>query len=1018
MDAGTRLLLMNRKPRPTLPSVVSRTLVNPFQQPYSPVSRKKDAGIMVPKDMKEPMRLAMEGIRDQVGDLDEFVASELRYTSVESMQEHFMGLQVDAIAAGIWQLRAGKALICADMTGVGKGRTAAGICRWTVLNGMLPIFATYNETLFTDFYRDLVDIGFGASIWPLLFNAGSTITDMVNGKKIFGNRGSMKSALERISETGELSRGRNAVFLTYSQINIENQQQIALQRLASNAVFILDESHNAGGESNTGLFLQETLAAAKGVIFLSATWAKRPDNLPLYACKTDIGIALDDKARVGDAIAAGGAPLQAVVSTQLAQSAQLMRRELSFEGISIHNFVDESNRTQHEEISDQITEVLRAIMAADMAYHEVDFEIKRLRFKKRKIRIAHHKFAAIVHNIVKQFLLALKSDAAADCAIHSMQRGEKLIITLESTMGAFLDSYVQVENLTKGAFLDTLSWATILRRALRRTIHITVKENGKSERISFGYETLCAATRVLYEDADKLLDALVLSLPVSPIDHIRWRIVEAGYSVAEITGRDWRVNYSGPVPVLSSVPRDEQNDRVKTGALFNNGGMDSLILNQAGSTGISLHASEKFKDQRVRHMIVVQPAGDVSVFMQILGRSNRTGQMQLPKYTMLSVAIPAEIRPSMSLAKKLKSLNANTSSNTRSSVGVDAPDLMNKYGDSIVAEWLHENPQTAKLMGLSMEKNEEDGGTPEEDLARTATGRSALLPVKEQREFMETITDAYVDYIAYLDETGQNDLEPKTYDFDAIETKSELIYSGKVPSSPFGQDAYYKEFSIKRQGKAYSPAEVEGLLAQTFGENWALSPSQRDTLAARDLDHHLETIYRPYFAALIAPHVIDRAIRIRDYGRTILKDYRVGVGLHLEINGDVYNGIIYRIEARKKVSGNPFAPSSLKFYIAINGPLREICVPGSKLKGITIQNLGRNAEISELFHDVYGDSRQRARVLTGNLLAAYGLLKPRVKGRIITFTMQDRTTKQGILMSTKFDWKKDLFFEEEAAVVE
>ena len=135
MNAATRLLLLNRKPRPTLLPLVDRTHANPFQDSYTPVSRQKDAGIMVPRDMKEPMRTAMERVRDQVGDLDEFVAAELHYRSVDGMLEHFMGLQVDAIAAGIWQLKAGKALICADMTGVGKGRVGAAMCRWTILNG-------------------------------------------------------------------------------------------------------------------------------------------------------------------------------------------------------------------------------------------------------------------------------------------------------------------------------------------------------------------------------------------------------------------------------------------------------------------------------------------------------------------------------------------------------------------------------------------------------------------------------------------------------------------------------------------------------------------------------------------------------------------------------------------------------------------------------------------------------------------------------------------------------------------
>lgn len=1001
-----RLLLMNRKIKEIPKITLDKVFSNRFQDPYTPVSMQKDAGIMVPRDMREPMLAAMEHIRNQVGDLDEFIAKELRYPSVREMQQHFMGLQVDAIAAGIWQIRKGKALINSDMTGTGKGRVAAAICRWTVLNGMLPIFLTYNETLFTDFYRDLNDINFSANVWPLLFNSGATITDAGTGRKIFGNQGSMKRVLQRIVETGEMPRGRNAIFLTYSQINTTNIQQEALRSVASNAVFILDESHNAGGDSNTGLFLQDALNVAKGVMFLSATWAKCPDNLPLYTGKTDISLALSGNVPVADAIRAGGTPLQTVVSNQLAQGGQLMRRELSFERISINTLVDEAHRVEHEAISDRVTEVLRAIMAADNAFHQVDFETKRLRFKKQGIKIFHSKFSSVVHNIVKQFLLALKADATADCAIDCLRRNEKPIIALESTMGAFLDSYVQSENLAEGAFLDTLSWVFILRRALARTIHITPKGG---ERIGFGYETLCRSTLLLYQDADRLMDGLVLSLPVSPIDHIRQRIVEAGYSVAEITGRDWRINYSGPVPILSSVAKSEQKDRVKTGSLFNSGELDSLILNQAGSTGISLHASEKFLDQRVRHMIVAQPAGDVNVFMQILGRSNRTGQTQLPRYTMLSVAIPSEIRPSMSLAKKLKSLNANTSSNVGSSMSVEAPDLMNKYGDSIVAEWLHDNPQTAKLMGLVMDVSEENGGTPEEDLARTATGRSALLPVKEQHEFMEAIVESYIDYIAYLDETGQNDLEPKTYDYEAKEEESERVYRGTEPSSPFGQDAHFKRYSIKRQGKPYSPAEVEALLVATFGENMARPAHERDTLAARDLDHHLEGMFGLYYAGLSASHVIDRAQKIREYGRSILKDYRVGTGLRLEVNGDGCNGIIYRIEAKKNISGNPYAPSSLKFYIAVNSPLREIRVPGSKLKGITISNLGRNANVADLFQKFYAaDSRQRARIFTGNLLAVYGLLTREARGRIINFTLDDGTTQQGIQVSTKFDREKHL----------
>ena len=998
------LLLSRRKPRhvPEPPS-------NNFQDAYEPLSSRKDSGFMVPRHMKAPMREAIERVQADVGDVDAFVARELQYNSIQHMHQFFMGLQVDAVAMAIWQLRHSKALVLSDMTGVGKGRCAGGVCRWAVLNRILPIFCTYSDALFSDFQRDMDDIEFGSNIWPLLFNSGASITEWATGRKIFQNRGSMKPILERIAESGELPRGRNAAYLTYSQINTENLQQLALAKLAPGAIMVLDESHNAGGgESNTGLFFQEVLAQAKGVFFMSATWAKRPDNLPLYSAKTDISIAIPQLWRVADAIKAGGAPLQTVVSNQLAQAGQLMRRELSFEGISILNFIDERNKEEHERISDQVTEVLRAIMTADVAYHTVDFERFRIQHKRRGVRISHHKFSAIVHNIVKQFLLALKCDAAADAMIEAIERGEKPIVTLESTMGAFLDSYLAAMNLGEGDFIEAASWAEILRRALDRTIHFTFKAGGKTSRIGYGRECLCKATALLYEDADKLLNALCVTLPVSPIDWIRNRLTSSGYSIAEITGRLWRINYSGPVPVVSKVPEDERNDRVKTGRLFNNGGIDALILNQAGSTGISLHASEKFKDQRIRHMIVAQPSGDVNVFVQILGRSNRTGQVILPRYTMLSVALPAEIRPSVNLAKKLKSLNANTSSNTRSALSVEAPDLMNKYGDKIVGEWLHENPQTAALMGLAMDKSEEEGGIPEEGLARIATGRSALLPVKDQREFIETITESYIDLIAYLDETGQNDLEPKTYDFDAEQKTSHVIYRGTDERSPFGQDAIYGEYSIKRQGKSYTPEEVTALVNESFGEFASLPANQRDTLLARGLSSQLESAFQTYFGGLELPHVIERAMRIREHGRSILTDYRVGCGLRIEINGDVYNGIIYRVDGRKNVSGNPYAPSSLKFYIAVNGPLREVRVPGSQLKKIVVAHLGRNAKPVELFRDHLSDTRQRCKIVVGNLLGAYGQLKPGSKGRIVTFTMNDGSSKQGILMPIKFDYEKDV----------
>jgi hypothetical protein len=106
---------------------------------------------------------------------------------------------------------------------------------------------------------------------------------------------------------------------------------------------------------------------------------------------------------------------------------------------------------------------------------------------------------------------------------------------------------------------------------------------------------------------------------------------KAGFSVAEVTGRNLAVDYTDEKrPTLTSIDAREQKDKVRTTRLFNSGKLDALILNVAGSTGISLHASEKFEDQRPRRMVVAQAAQDINIFMQMLGRIHRTGQVALP----------------------------------------------------------------------------------------------------------------------------------------------------------------------------------------------------------------------------------------------------------------------------------------------------------------------------------------------------------------------------------------------------
>ena len=65
----------------------------------------------------------------------------------------------------------------------------------------------------------------------------------------------------------------------------------------------------------------------------------------------------------------------------------------------------------------------------------------------------------------------------------------------------------------------------------------------------------------------------------------------------------------------------------------------------------------------------------------------------------------------------------------------------------------------------------------------------ALMPVSEQKDFYTEVEDQYNNLIEYLNETNQNELEPRTFDFEAEVIKEATLVEATDPTSPFGQEA-------------------------------------------------------------------------------------------------------------------------------------------------------------------------------------------------------------------------------------
>jgi len=152
-----------------------------------------------------------------------------------------------------------------------------------------------------------------------------------------------------------------------------------------------------------------------------------------------------------------------------------------------------------------------------------------------------------------------------------------------------------------------------------------------------------------------MIDALP-DMPASAIDYVRDRIVAAGFSCEEITGRAWECR-DGRIVRRPAGGKTEVKNR------FNSGATDALIINTAGATGIDLHAGRRFLDQRKRVMIVGQVLADIARLVQAIGRVNRFDQVQGPEVRLLMAGLPIEIRLLSMLNSKLRRMSANMTSN-------------------------------------------------------------------------------------------------------------------------------------------------------------------------------------------------------------------------------------------------------------------------------------------------------------------------------------------------------------------
>lgn len=1044
-------------------------LENAFQSTYTPRSKSPLLNkTLVPVNLRDEIEKALDDLEARRGNIDEFAASHARWLTggIQELHQVLDGGQVDAFALAVDKIMSGTALINGCQTGLGKGRTAASVMTWVQQEGHIPVFFTAGSILYLPMIEDFRDIH-AEHMVPMMTNNGATIKND-DGNVAMRSEDAKKNreVLQQIIDTGRLPAGKNVVFTTYSQLGSDQPQGYVkdkrgerariknriprpdgirtamLRSIADKAVFVLDESHNAAGESDTGFRLMQMLMGWNtsnqpvegkkpvGGYYSSATFSKTADNMPIYAM-TDLGKAVPDPRTLPRIFDRGGIAMMQVASAMLARAGQYMRLEMDFTGVNFINHLVGDPATEKDPYPEQyrqadaFTSPLRDIIDFSQKVQPLIGEINKLLAADGEMvdgklmadQLSGVNFADQIHNMVGQYLLAVKAKATGEEAVKQLAQGRKPFITVENTL--------------EGPYSETIglgfapNFQGLLQRYLKKTLDVTRKKaDGRttvSETINLD-EHLDNPNPRIRQLAAELKDAFdthtatilaadIKDLHISPIDTIKEAIEAAGYTMGEITGRKVGIKTDGTTYKRSSTDRSTAGKNRILSKYVNAGkngehGFDAMLANRSGSTGISAHAADKFYDKRPRVMDIAQPNSDISIMMQMYGRIFRKGQISLPEYLHLMSQVAAERRLASVLTRKLKSLKANTTSNTSGSEMTDMSDMSNNYGDIASHTTLESHPEIVSMLvntlsGVLPPRFDQDGT----DLIRKngafynkVSGETNILPAEWQDTFYKEADKEWKAIVEEADQMGTNELKVDAMDLKARTMDSEII-APEVGDTEFESAAHLETVETKAGREPIPHAEVMKTLAENTEpakeatKNWVSDFTNAQAARMADLQQkqgHLA----------VWPQIQQQAESRLNRDRGIIADaFRMmGRGVTVDMDGIIATGVVTNV---KPDFDAPLLPSRQRIVVHINTSKRTITVAATQARRLLTET---SLEEAQLRYDSTVNRSTRRHIVTGNVIAGWdALANQNAEGKIITFTDSNNKVRTGILMPQSYN---------------
>ncbi|XP_077082520.1 strawberry notch homolog 2b isoform X1 [Siphateles boraxobius] len=607
-----------------------------------------------------------------------------------------------------------------DGAGVGKGRTVAGIILENYLKGRKKaLWFSVSNDLKYDAERDLQDI-----------NAPNIQVHALNKIK-YGDTATSEgvlfatySALIGESQAGGQHRTRLKQILDWCEPGFDG-------------VIIFDECHKAKNASSTKmgkavLDLQNQLPLAR-VVYASATGASEPKNM-IYMSRLGIwgeGTPFRTFDDFLHTIEKRGVGAMEIVAMDMKVSGMYIARQLSFSGVAFHIeeiSLDDDFKLVYNNAAKLWAEALVVFMqAAD-----------ELCMSSRKSLWGQ--FWSSHQRFFKYLCIAAKVRCLVELAKKELKAGKCIVIGLQSTGEARtrevldendgrLDRFVSAaegvfqslvhkhfpsekQRREKGAVnkrkrkprgrqpkqprhgTDVVGVINISDDSSTESDALDSDSNSSPDSVQDNSDDVIFVDQTSYQMArleemkkgllNKIAE-LGKELPLNTLDEL---IDKFGgpEKVSEMTGRKGRVVRlsDGTVQYESRAEQGHTIDQIniKEKDRFMNGEKVVAIISEAASSGISLQADRRVKNQRRRVHMTLELPWSADRAIQQFGRTHRSNQVTAPEYIFLISELAGERRFASIVAKRLESLGALTHGDRRATESRDLSkyNFENKYG--------------------------------------------------------------------------------------------------------------------------------------------------------------------------------------------------------------------------------------------------------------------------------------------------------------------------------------------------